>query len=253
VDTDVSATSKQIASPPAPGGAISAADLTDLRVTEMIYSTQVLTMTGHIRIDEPDSMRFLVMRLAAHKPDESEMQVFAHDFILSYQVPGDDGPQEQRAKMEAIAEAAERAGDFGSFRHGVEPRVTVDGANVEIALAAIVENDVDEVSLFRMGTTEAITFSLPERRYSVYVTTTRGMQVAQQVAAMLDSHGYQAATSDGLADHTGILLRYGEHAEAAAREVQELLQQQFGGQVTVEELDETTVVCEYDMLLWVGD
>ncbi len=124
---------------------------------------------------------------------------------------------------------------------------------MEIALAAMVENNVDEVSLFRMGTEEAITFSLPERRYSVYVTTTRGMQVAQQVAAMLDSHGYQAATSDGLEDHTGVRLQYGEHAETAAREIQELLQQQFGGQVTVEELDETTMVCEYDMLLWVGD
>lgn len=236
--------------------AMPASDLQNMQVTRHIFSTQLLTMTGHMRTNQPDAYRFLILRCEGTRPTADETRIFASDFVLDYVFRGEDGQlQEQRAKIEAIATAGE-GWDFGAFLHGTEPQTLVSGNQVAFSLAALVENNVQQITLRRAGTNEAITVDLAQdqpRRYSIYVTSIGQQSVSEKLCQALIGQGFDARPSAALSeDTTGCTVKYGKGLAAAAEEVRATIKQTLGRDATIEQLDDSRDVCEYDLLVWLG-
>ena len=235
--------------------AMPASELRNLTVTEHIFTTQVLTVNGFLRTDDPDTLRFLVIRVDATRADAGETSIFAHDFAFSYQVPGENGPEEQRAGIEAIAVGGQ-PWDFGFFLSGIEPRVSVEGTSVSIGLVGFIESNVTSVTLGRVGTAETVTIDLSQdqpRRFSVYLSTSQGEELGNKGVAALRNQGLDAHLSLALdPEIEGCEVQYGQHAETAAREAAAALKGIVGREFTVTQLDDDTMMCEYDILVRIG-
>ncbi|MCD6362237.1 MAG: LytR C-terminal domain-containing protein [Armatimonadetes bacterium] len=235
--------------------AMPAAELQEMRVTRHIFTTQVLTLTGHIRAGDADKYRFVILRCEATRPTAEETRIFASDFVLAYVYPGDDGPVEQRAKIEAISVVG-KDWDFGSFIHGTEPQVTVTGTEVGIGLAAYIENSVQEIELRRAGTDEVVTVDLSDERprpYSVYVTSIGQQGLSAKVAGALVAAGFGAHTSSGLDNSiTGCTVKYGAGLEEQAGRVRDIIKQELGIDARLVQMDDSSDVIEYDLVVWLG-
>lgn len=230
-----------------------ASELRGLRVLHTHFTCRVQAVEGRVGTKNPDKARMLVLTIGAERDSAEREDVFARDFVLCYR-HRDGG--EDRAMCDVIAALKEDYKDWfvGMWRYGVEPRVQVEGKRVRLALAFLVENDVEEVELWRIGTEEILKVPLGEREFSAYVCTERDRAKAERIARALgDEEGIAAWADTGLRNCSEPTVLYGVKVpKGVVDQVAEAVAREIGSQPTKRELG-ANYVTEYDFLVWLPD
>lgn len=230
--------------------ATTAAELQDMQIISHHFTTELTSRSYRYSVKEVDEQRYVVLKMSARLPG-GEGKVFTNDFALGY-FHADE--KEDRAKCAGIADAETAdPGDIGVFVLGEAAWSKISAGTTYFALAFAVESDVETINIYRLGTSDVITYRIgPERKFSVFITTNRSdSQFLRDVKQTILDGGYEVTkTSNKLNDEeTGITIQYREKAEAAAREMSQRLMTKFNVLPKVEKMD---LLSEVDVVIWLG-
>lgn len=233
--------------PCGPADAQVSAELEDLRVIRHHFSTTVGGSRRRLSVRDASAARYLVLLMEATFPSV-EGRLYTYDFVLRYR--RDD--HEDRSGCRAIGPA--RGGDspsIGNLRVGYGSFIAVDAETRHFGLACFIEDDVDEIQIFKLGSPEPLSYAIGEDRpYSVFLTTNRADSTLQRAAEAIRGGGFQVHMSRGLnAEQEGVTIHYRDAAEPHAREVSQRLIAALDVLPTVKEM---RLVSEYDVVVWLG-
>jgi hypothetical protein len=195
-----------------------AGDLGDVTVMRHFFSTGIRGSGRYVGVKDPAKGRMLLLVVSAKVPPE--MKTFhAVDWVLVYR---HSGGAADRANCDGIAIAEKQGASIGTFHLGDTARVQAPSGTAHFAVAFLVEPDVREVELYRIGVPTPIIYNVgSERQYSIFITTNAETDVMDRGRNSIVRGGYNVVeVSHGLnKDTRGVHILYQKNAETPAREI----------------------------------
>ncbi|HEC28110.1 MAG TPA: hypothetical protein ENI65_00785 [Gammaproteobacteria bacterium] len=232
-----------------PAMAIKAGELKNLKILSHHFATSVTSRKRRIFVKKPSKSRYLILKMSA-RVEGDDSKVFVPDFVLSYRHPNG---KEDRSGCSAICRAKSSApGERGTCTVSKSGWIKIGRNNTYLIASFVVENDVDEVELHRLGGGEPVRYRIgSEHKYSVYIATNRSAAILPEIEAAIDAGGYQVVRTSGKLNKKlkGITIHYGKKMETQAREISQRLMTQLGEIPTVKKM---RLQSDKDIVIWIG-
>jgi len=232
-----------------PVQALTVDNLKDIKIVGHYFTTRISNGRRTITVKNPSISRFMVLILTATLEGNGG-KMFSNDFTLKY---FHGNGKEDRAKNETIALTNP---DFPYLLRNIGlGDVTwndFDKGQINFGLVFMVEPDVREVELYRIGSPDKIAYTIgDDRSYSVYITTNNDSGELAQVRDVIVNGGYHVtgATNLLVKSEKGITIHYADKAETAAREISQRLMTTLN---KTPKLEKIKLIGTHDIVVWLG-
>jgi len=206
---------------------VTAGDLKNIKVIGHHFTTSFSNGKRIIYVKKPSEARYIVIKLAVEVPSD-DSKIFTNDFVLQYL--HQDG-KEDRAECDAICRAkTDKLSEDDGCAMGTAAWVLFSKSGKYLSLVFFLENDVNSVSIGRIGAVP-LTYQVgSDRPFSVFITTNQGSEALSKTEKVIRTGGYQVTrTSTGLSDEEkGITIHYADGAEVQAREISQRIMTAMG-------------------------